>query len=91
MPMKAHGRATRGRRAKSRRFDGEPLLFPELSENPWSAGKLKVVDSKRARTMSGLTTLELCAGGGGQALGLEQAGITTRDLWSLATPGRRCA
>ena len=40
-------------------------------ENPWAIGGSSV----RPKGRSGLTTLELCAGGGGQALGLEQAGI----------------
>lgn len=56
------------------------LLFPELStgpENPWITGA-------PSRTCDGpagvLTTLELCAGAGGQAIGLEQAGIEHAGL-----------
>lgn len=40
-------------------------------ENPWVTGTRR----RRPRQKSGLVTLELCAGAGGQATGLEQAGI----------------
>jgi hypothetical protein len=40
-------------------------------ENPWLTG----VHRRRAKGKSGLLTLELCAGAGGQAFGLERAGI----------------
>lgn len=56
------------------------LLFPELStgpENPWVTGALK---RNGEVPFSGLTTLELCAGAGGQAIGLEQAGIEHAGL-----------
>lgn len=57
------------------------LLFPELSigpENPWKTGTA----DRRPVVIggSGLTTLELCAGAGGQAIGLERAGIEHAGL-----------
>lgn len=59
------------------------LLFPELTtgpENPWITGtSSRIVEIP----FSGLTTLELCAGAGGQALGLEQAGIGHAGLIEL--------
>jgi DNA (cytosine-5)-methyltransferase 1 len=45
--------------------------FETWSDNPWSVG----ASTQRAKGSSGFVTLELCAGGGGQALGLENAGI----------------
>src|SRR5690348_10140976 len=39
-------------------------------ENPW-----RTAPSRKSLGKTGLVALELCAGAGGQALGLEQAGI----------------
>lgn len=40
-------------------------------ENPWVSGAQR----PKLKKKSGLTTAELCAGAGGQAIGLERAGI----------------
>jgi DNA (cytosine-5)-methyltransferase 1 len=40
-------------------------------ENPWMTG----IHRRRLKGKSGLLTLELCAGAGGRAIGLERAGI----------------
>jgi DNA (cytosine-5)-methyltransferase 1 len=59
-----------------------PVLFPEMTENPWSTGFGKS-DASGRQPASGLTALELCAGAGGQALGYEQAGIEHSGLVEL--------
>jgi len=64
-----------------RRAPNPGLLFPELAtgpENPWitsSTGR-----AEPGGTSTWLTTLEICAGAGGQAVGLEQAGIEHAGL-----------
>ena len=53
------------------------LLFADMqsgSDNPWLT-RPRILNTKPLPKRSGLSTLELCAGGGGQSLGFEQAGI----------------
>jgi DNA (cytosine-5)-methyltransferase 1 len=64
------------------RDDQAGVLFPEMSENPWLTTARKVA-ATTGRRMCGLSTLELCAGAGGQALGYEQAGIDHAGLIEL--------
>jgi DNA (cytosine-5)-methyltransferase 1 len=60
------------------------FLFPEMSENPWRAGSIKSrALGGRTKTASSFTALELCAGAGGQALGLELAGLQHAALVEL--------
>lgn len=64
---------------RSQRSDG--LLFPEMTENPWRTfGRRVLGDHAVPRAQCDLATLELCAGAGGQALGLEGAGINHAAL-----------
>ena len=68
---------------KRRQLEREPVLFPEMSENPWTTLGAKRGVRPPSRS-SGLSTLELCAGAGGQALGYEQAGIEHAGLVELS-------
>lgn len=64
-----------------RRTTKSAFLFPELAREPesrWDTTNAAGVEWKSLD--SGLSTLEMCAGAGGQALGLEQAGVAHAGL-----------
>src|SRR5262249_14779384 len=72
------------------REDRTPSLFPEMCENPWpSRPRGQDASFPRDATVDELTALEVCAGGGGQALGLERAGI--RHLGLVEFDKNACA
>src|ERR1700677_5014158 len=54
--------------------DRNGVLFHEMLENPWRTGVARK-NRPSGAGRSDLFTLELCAGAGGQALGMEDAGI----------------
>lgn len=73
----AEDRPTERKRVIKRwRENQNAFLFPEMCENPWTSTQPHRINLKtKLAKVSGLASLELCAGGGGQALGLEQADI----------------
>jgi DNA (cytosine-5)-methyltransferase 1 len=75
-------------KTKRRHIRESPALFSEMSDNPWLIGPRKT-GREHCVPIGGLTTLELCAGAGGQALGFEQAGIEHTALVEI--DGHACA
>jgi DNA (cytosine-5)-methyltransferase 1 len=65
------------------RIPRKQLTFPimERIQNPWK--RAAAASSSDIVNSTGLTTLEVCAGAGGQALGFEQAGIEHAGLVEL--------
>ena len=66
---------------KRLRLHDAPMLFPEMSMNPWHAPRKR--SDQPGNADNELSTLELCAGAGGQALGFEMAGIGHAALVEL--------
>jgi DNA (cytosine-5)-methyltransferase 1 len=82
MKLKKNGKGPIRVAVKRFRYENTPLLFPEMGDNPWFTGPRRPAE-EHGQPTSGLTTLELCAGAGGQALGYEQAGIEHVGLIEL--------
>lgn len=63
-----------------RMFGASQSRLPGLSEEFWETRGPAPLELRDVPKMTGLSTLELCAGGGGQAIGYEQAGIHHQAL-----------